>query len=162
MKTVVSSGIWSDKAAEEAKKYGKVNLVFPKAKKSGSIPNQSTWTLNPNASYFYYCANETVDGVEFPYVPETNGVPIVSDMSSCIMTKKIDVSKVCTFYILFKVNHSDRPLLAVWRNIRWSTEEHRHGWCNRGDYQRGFAGLAHEHLPIGFRFHEHMEDELDT
>lgn len=87
-------GIWSDKAAKEAAKYGKVNLVFPKAKKSGSIPDQSTWKLNPNASYFYYCANETVDGVEFPYIPETNGVPLVSDMSSCIMTKKIDVSKV--------------------------------------------------------------------
>lgn len=91
---VITTGIWSDKAAKEAAKYGKVNLVFPKAKKSGSIPDQATWKLNPNASYVYYCANETVDGVEFPFVPETNGVPLVSDMSSSIMTKKVDVSKV--------------------------------------------------------------------
>lgn len=90
-----------------------MNLVFPKAEKSGTIPDQSTWRLDSNASYLYYCANETVDGnafyesffqircsinlfsgVEFPYVPESNGVPIVSDMSSSIMTKKVDVSKV--------------------------------------------------------------------
>ncbi|XP_050303635.1 probable phosphoserine aminotransferase [Anthonomus grandis grandis] len=92
------TGTWSGKAAKEAEKYGTVNLVFPKADKPGSIPDQSTWTLNPNASYFYYCDNETVDGVEFPYIPETNGVPLVVDMSSNIMTRKFDVSKFgCIF-----------------------------------------------------------------
>ena len=58
------------------------------------IPDQSTWELNPDASYVYFCANETVHGVEFPFVPETNGVPIVADMSSNILSKEIDVSKV--------------------------------------------------------------------
>ncbi|KAL1491470.1 hypothetical protein ABEB36_012066 [Hypothenemus hampei] len=92
------TGTWSAKAAQEAEKYGTVNLVFPKAKKPGKIPDQSTWTLNPEASYFYYCDNETVDGVEFPYIPETHGVPIVADMSSNIMTRKFDVSKFgCIF-----------------------------------------------------------------
>lgn len=93
------TGTWSSKAAKEATKYGKVNLVFPKLDKPGSIPDPSTWTFNPNASYFYYCDNETVDGVEFSYVPQPpNGVPVVADMSSNIMTKKIDVSK---FGIIF-------------------------------------------------------------
>nr|XP_022901604.1 probable phosphoserine aminotransferase [Onthophagus taurus] len=87
------TGTWSSKAAQEAAKYGKVNYVFPVAKKPGSIPDQSTWKLDPNASYVYYCANETVDGVEYDYIPETNGVPLVSDMSSSIMTKEFDVSK---------------------------------------------------------------------
>lgn len=92
------TGTWSSKAAKEAEKYGTVNLVFPKAEKPGKIPDQSTWTLNPNASYLYYCDNETVDGVEFPYIPESNGVPIVADMSSNIMTRKFDVSKFgCIF-----------------------------------------------------------------
>lgn len=90
----VVTGTWSGKAAKEAQKYGEVNLVFPKPAKLGDIPDVSTWKLNPNASYFYYCANETVDGIEFPYVPETNGVPIVTDMSSSIMTRKLDISKV--------------------------------------------------------------------
>lgn len=87
------TGTWSSKAAKEAAKYGKVNLVFPKADKPGSIPPEATWTLNPDASYLYYCDNETVDGVEFPFIPTTNGVPIVSDMSSSIMTKRIDINK---------------------------------------------------------------------
>ncbi|XP_018565311.1 probable phosphoserine aminotransferase [Anoplophora glabripennis] len=87
------TGTWSGKAAKEATKYGKVNLLFPKADKPGSIPDQRTWNYDPKASYVYYCDNETVDGVEFPYVPNTNGVPIVCDMSSSIMTKKVDVSK---------------------------------------------------------------------
>ncbi|RZC39048.1 phosphoserine aminotransferase, partial [Asbolus verrucosus] len=87
------TGTWSGKAAKEAAKYGKVSLVFPKADKPGSIPPESTWTLSPDASYLYYCDNETVDGVEFPYVPNSNGVPIVCDMSSSIMTKRVDVAK---------------------------------------------------------------------
>jgi len=92
------TGTWSGKAAKEAAKYGKVNLAFPKPAKFGSIPQESTWKLNPDASYVYYCANETVDGVQFHYIPETNGVPIVTDMSSSIMTEQLDISKFgCIF-----------------------------------------------------------------
>ncbi|RUS71691.1 hypothetical protein EGW08_020549 [Elysia chlorotica] len=58
-----------------------------------AIPEPSTWNLNPEASYVYYCANETVHGVEFKTIPETNGVPLVCDMSSNILTRPIDVSK---------------------------------------------------------------------
>lgn len=56
--------------------------------------------MNPNASYVYYCANETVDGVEFQYIPPTNNVPLVADMSSNIMTRALDVSKVLLLYYL--------------------------------------------------------------
>lgn len=89
----IVTGTWSAKAASEAKKYGNVNVVHPKQTTYTSIPDKSTWQLNPEASYVYYCANETVHGVEFPFVPETNGVPIVSDMSSNILSKHVDVSK---------------------------------------------------------------------
>lgn len=88
----VVTGTWSAKAAKEAAKYGKVNIVYPKPQKFIDIADQSTWNLSPNASYLYYCANETVDGVEFPFIPDSN-VPIVSDMSSSIMTRELDVSK---------------------------------------------------------------------
>ncbi|XP_005112828.1 phosphoserine aminotransferase [Aplysia californica] len=89
----ICCGSWSAKAAQEAEKFGKVNLVFPKMKKYTSIPDPSTWNLNPEASYVYYCANETIHGVEFQYVPETNGVPLVCDMSSNILSRHVDVSK---------------------------------------------------------------------
>lgn len=55
-------GAWSAKAAKEAAKYGKVNMVLPKSDSYVDIPEQSTWNLSPNASYVYYCANETVHG----------------------------------------------------------------------------------------------------
>lgn len=57
------TGTWSGKAAEEGAKYGEARLVFPKQKERVTkIPDRSNWTLNPNASFLYYCANETVDG----------------------------------------------------------------------------------------------------
>lgn len=89
----VITGIWSQIAANEAKKYGQVNFVFSKLETTADISDPKTWKLNSNASYVYYCDNETIDGIEFPFVPDTKGIPIVADMSSSIMTKKIDVSK---------------------------------------------------------------------
>lgn len=58
------------------------------------IPDSSTWTLNPAASYVYYCCNETVHGVEYNFIPETNGVVLVCDMSSNFLSRPVDVSKV--------------------------------------------------------------------
>lgn len=58
----VCVGSWSAKAAKEATKYGKVNMVLPKTESYVDIPEQSTWNLSQNASYVYYCANETVHG----------------------------------------------------------------------------------------------------
>lgn len=55
-------GTWSKLAAEEAKKFGQINYVIPDLPKGSNIPEQSTWKLSKNASYLYYCANETVSG----------------------------------------------------------------------------------------------------
>ncbi|KAG5669867.1 hypothetical protein PVAND_000158 [Polypedilum vanderplanki] len=89
----IVTGSWSLKAYKEASKYGTANLVFPKPDKFTTIPNQSEWKLNPNASYVYYCDNETVDGVEFDFIPETHNIPLVCDMSSNFMSRTFDVSK---------------------------------------------------------------------
>lgn len=56
------TGQWSNKAAKEAEKYIKVNRVLPKMDKFTSIPEPSSWKLSDNASYVYYCDNETVHG----------------------------------------------------------------------------------------------------
>ncbi|CAB3983578.1 phosphoserine aminotransferase-like [Paramuricea clavata] len=87
------TGTWSSKAANEAAKHGQVNYVFPKPKAFTTIPDVKEWKLNKDASYVYYCANETVHGVEFDFIPETNGVPLVCDMSSNFLTRPVDVSK---------------------------------------------------------------------
>ncbi|KAF1389435.1 hypothetical protein PFLUV_G00073390 [Perca fluviatilis] len=87
------TGTWSSKAAKEAEKYGKVNIVHPKLESYTKIPDPGSWTLNPSASYVYYCCNETVHGVEFSFTPETNGVVLVADMSSNFLSRPVDVSK---------------------------------------------------------------------
>ncbi|XP_065354236.1 probable phosphoserine aminotransferase [Calliphora vicina] len=95
----VVTGSWSAKAAKEATQYGKVNLVLPKFAKYTTVPRLDTWKLDSNASYVYYCDNETVDGVEFDFVPEIpNDVPLVCDMSSNFLSRKFDVKR---FGIIF-------------------------------------------------------------
>ena len=89
----IVTGTWSAKGAKEAEKYGKVNLVLPKVNKYTSIPDKSTWKLNNDASYVYYCDNETVHGIEFPDIPDTHGVPLIADMSSNIMSRSFDVRR---------------------------------------------------------------------
>ncbi|XP_066155046.1 probable phosphoserine aminotransferase isoform X1 [Euwallacea fornicatus] len=86
------AGIWSNIAANEAKKYGQINMVLPQPHE-GAIPDTKAWKLTPNASYVYYCDNETIQGVEYSFVPDTKCVPLVADMSSNILTRKVDVSK---------------------------------------------------------------------
>lgn len=87
------TGTWSERAAKEAEKYGKVNIVHPKLDRYTKIPDPSSWTLNPSASYVYYCYNETIHGVEYDFTPETNGALLVSDMSSNLLSRPVDVSK---------------------------------------------------------------------
>ncbi|XP_077762289.1 phosphoserine aminotransferase isoform X2 [Canis aureus] len=89
----VVTGSWSAKAAEEAKKFGTVNVVHPKLGSYTKIPDPSTWNLSPDASYVYYCANETVHGVEFDFIPDVKGAVLVCDMSSNFLSKPVDVSK---------------------------------------------------------------------
>ena len=102
----IVTGSWCGKAMKEAAKFGKVNAVIPKLEKYGKIPDQSSWNLDPEASYVYYCANETVDGVEFQFIPETNGVPLVGDMSSNIFARPVDVSKVNTVNVNMSADES--------------------------------------------------------
>lgn len=87
------TGSWSSMAAKEAARYGKVNWVIPKQDKYAGIPAAKEWKLDPDASYVYYCDNETIGGIEFDSVPDTNGVPLVVDMSSNMLSRRVDVRK---------------------------------------------------------------------
>ncbi|CAN7979849.1 unnamed protein product [Ixodes pacificus] len=89
----IVTGAWSAKAAKEAEAFVQVNKVLPKVDKHICIPPQSEWKRSSDASYLYYCDNETIHGVEFNFVPESGSVPLVCDMSSNILTKPVDVSK---------------------------------------------------------------------
>ena len=88
------TGNFSNLAYKEAQKYGQIDLAASSADKNHTyIPAQDQLKLDPQASYFYYCANNTIYGTEWQYVPETGSVPIVCDMSSDILSRPVDVSK---------------------------------------------------------------------
>jgi len=93
------TGNFSDLAFKEAKKLGKVNLAASsEAENHTFIPAQADLKLSADAAYFHYCANNTIFGTEWKYVPETGNVPLVCDMSSSILSKPIDVSKYGLIY----------------------------------------------------------------
>ena len=87
------TGNFSGIAKKEAEKYGTINVAADTAPDHTRIPAQSQLALDPEAAYFYYCANNTIYGTEWQYVPETGSVPLVCDMSSDILTRPVDVSR---------------------------------------------------------------------
>ncbi len=95
----INTGSWSKKAIAEAKRFAEVNLAAStEASKFTTTPAQSELNLSPDAAYVHYTPNETIQGVEFPYLPETGDVPLVADFSSTILSRPIDVSRYGIIY----------------------------------------------------------------
>jgi phosphoserine aminotransferase len=95
----VNTGEWAKKAIKAAKTFCNVNVVASAEDKHFTYaPAQATWKLNKDAAYVHYCANETIGGVEFNWVPETGDVPLVCDMSSNILSRPVDVSRFGLIY----------------------------------------------------------------
>ena len=93
------TGNFSAIAAKEAKKYGQVNVAASSEDRGHTyIPAQEQLKPDPGASYFHYCANNTIYGTEWQYVPDTGDVPLVCDMSSNFLSKPVDVSKYGIIY----------------------------------------------------------------
>ena len=108
------TGNFSNIAYKEAQKYGQIHLAASSADKNHTyIPQQSQLELDPEASYFYYCANNTIYGTEWQYVPETGGVPIVCDMSSDILSRPVDVSKYGVIFAGAQKNMAPAGLTVV-------------------------------------------------
>ncbi|WP_426193770.1 3-phosphoserine/phosphohydroxythreonine transaminase [Massilia sp. DWR3-1-1] len=91
----VHTGSWSGKSIKEAARYARVNVAASgEGEQFTSVPPQASWRLTPGAAYLHLCTNETIDGVEFDFVPTVQGaVPLVADMSSHILSRVIDVSQ---------------------------------------------------------------------
>jgi phosphoserine aminotransferase len=93
------TGQWGEKAYKEAGKYGVSQLACnTKSSKFTIIPDQKDWKLDSQAAYVHYCANETVNGVEFQYTPDVGAVPLIADMSSNFLSKPVEVSKHSCIY----------------------------------------------------------------
>ena len=108
------TGNFSNLAYKEACKFGQINLAASSEDRNHSyIPAQEQLKLDPQASYFYYCANNTVYGTEWSYIPETGGVPLVCDMSSDILSVPVDVSRFGIIYAGAQKNMAPAGLTVV-------------------------------------------------
>lgn len=108
------TGNFSSIACKEAQKYGQVHVAASSEDKNHTyIPTQDQLDLDPEASYFYYCANNTIYGTEWGYVPQTGSVPLVCDMSSDILSMPVDVSKFGLIYAGAQKNMAPAGLTMV-------------------------------------------------
>jgi phosphoserine aminotransferase len=110
----IHTGEWAKKAIKEAGKYCAVNLAASaESTKFTTIPPRCEWKVDPDAAYLHYTANETIGGVEFFDVPETNGVPLVADMSSNFLSRPVDVTKYALIYAGAQKNFGPSGLAVV-------------------------------------------------
>lgn len=95
----IVTGTWGKKAVTEAKRCGKVNVIYS-GEDGGfrSVPSPAELRFTPGAEYIHYTSNETIDGVEFKYDLDGGGIPIVCDASSNILSKPIDIEKYALIY----------------------------------------------------------------
>ncbi|MEC7119942.1 MAG: 3-phosphoserine/phosphohydroxythreonine transaminase [Pseudomonadota bacterium] len=98
MADYIDTGIWSQKAIEEAQRFGQVNIAAS-SKTNGftAVPDASEWQLTANAAYLHYTPNETIGGLQFDAIPAVD-VPLVADYSSSILSEPLDVSKFGLIY----------------------------------------------------------------
>ncbi|HWR97841.1 MAG TPA: 3-phosphoserine/phosphohydroxythreonine transaminase [Candidatus Methanoperedens sp.] len=95
----VNTGAWSKKAISEAKKFCTPKIAATtETDKFMRAPAVGELKLDPEAAYVHYTPNETIGGVEFPYVPRTGSVPLVADFSSTILSRPLDVTQFGLIY----------------------------------------------------------------
>lgn len=111
----VVTGSFSGKAYEEAQNVGTdIHLAgTTKDEKFARIPEQSELDLRPDADYVHICTNNTIYGSRWHYIPDTGSVPLVSDMSSCILSEPIDVSRYGLIYAGAQKNIAPAGLTLV-------------------------------------------------
>lgn len=95
----IVTGQWAKKASEEARKYGRVNIIASSADKTFSyIPDCSDLPVSEDADYVYICENNTIYGTKYKELPNTKGKILVADVSSCFLSEPVDVTKYGVIY----------------------------------------------------------------
>ncbi len=95
----LNTGHWSQRTIAEAQRFVTVRVAANEsASNYSTVPDQASLTLSPDAAYVHYTPNETIHGVEFPYIPSTGSVPLVADLSSTILSRPLDVARFGVIY----------------------------------------------------------------
>lgn len=110
----IDTGFWSGRAIEEARRYGRINVA---ASSGGEgyrrIPQRNQWRLSVSPAYVHYTANETIDGLEFDWIPEVGDTPLVADFSANILSRPLDVSRFALIYAGAQKNIGPSGLTVV-------------------------------------------------
>ena len=111
----LNTGAWSKKAIAEAQRFtAHVNVAADEeASRYTTVPQPQALRLSAHAAYVHYTPNETIGGVEFPYVPDSGAVPLVADMSSTILSRPIEVGKFGLIYAGAQKNIGPAGLAVV-------------------------------------------------
>src|SRR5580698_9288569 len=109
----VNTGHWSQRGITEAARYCRVHVAGDTGGDYMRVPAQSELRFSGNAAYVHYTPNETISGVEFGYVPDSHGRPLVADMSSSILSRPIDISKFGLIYAGAQKNIGPSGLTVV-------------------------------------------------
>ncbi len=110
----VITGQWANKAYQEAARYGEANVIASSKDKTFSyIPKLDPATFTKDADYFHICMNNTIYGTVYHELPDTGDVPLVADISSCILSEPIDVSRFGVLYAGAQKNMAPAGMTVV-------------------------------------------------
>ncbi len=110
----ILSGQFSTKAFKEAQKYGDaVAVASSKDANFSEIPATTRDTFRADADYVHICFNNTIYGTKYSYIPDTGDIPLVADMSSCIISEPVDVTKFGLIYAGAQKNMAPAGLTLV-------------------------------------------------
>jgi len=137
----VLTGQWASKAYEQAAKYGDVKVVASSKDKTYSyIPKLSKDMFREDADYVHICLNNTIYGTKYNSIPDVGNIPLVADISSCIMSEKLDVSKFAMLYAGAQKNIGPAGLTVV-------------------IMKKELIGNARDITPIMFDYKTHFEND---
>jgi phosphoserine aminotransferase len=110
----IDTGAWSRKAITEGARYCRVHLAADEAASNYcTVPDERTLKFSADAAYVHYTPNETIGGVEFPYIPVSGNVPLVADMTSTLLSRPIEVSRWGLIYAGAQKNFGPSGLTLV-------------------------------------------------
>lgn len=110
----IHTGIWSQKAEQLAQRYCQTSIACSSEESNfTSIPDLKDWQLNDDAAYVFYTDNETIGGLEFHSIPEIHSAPMVTDMTSSLLSKTIDVSRFGLIFAAAQKNIGPAGLTIV-------------------------------------------------
>lgn len=137
----VITGQWAKKAYEEASRYGDCKVIASSKDKNFTyIPHLDFTQFTADADYFHICQNNTIYGTRFTKLPDTGSVPLISDMSSCILSEPVDVSKFGVIYAGAQKNMGPAGLAVV-------------------IIREDLIGNAREYTPVMLNYQTHSENQ---